>query len=308
MVRLSGFYWLILSAALLISALFIPFLFKRRFIAGRTIDAALRRARKREKNGIAASIDHLGEDIQSTEQAEDELNEYLTLIDEIKKSGLKANVAVKPTSLGLALPAAKCGGVPKAGKLIAAAAIKIIAEKARRENMSVWLDMENSRFTHDTVDIALWLCKLGYRNVGIAIQAYLKRSKADVEELCRRKIPIRLCKGIYLEKPEIAYQKDDEIRNNFLELARLILANESPIAVATHDPLIIQEIVGLAKRNNDIGRLIEFQMLLGKRTRLLRKLAKEGYQTRIYIPYGKRWLRYAFRRLKEGKLLKLIFS
>ncbi|KKU37480.1 MAG: L-proline dehydrogenase [Candidatus Azambacteria bacterium GW2011_GWF2_46_32] len=103
-------------------------------------------------------------------------------------------------------------------------------------------------------------------------------------------------------------QKDGEIRKNFLELAQFILENKSPIAVATHDPLIIREIVDLAKKGDDIGRLIEFQMLLGKRTRLLRKLAKEGHQTRIYIPYGKHWLRYAFRRLKEGKLLKLLFS
>lgn len=308
MVRLSGFHWLILPAVLLMSALFIPFLFKRRFIAGKTIGSALRRARKCEKSGIAASIDHLGEDIQSIEQADNELDEYLTLIDEIKKSGLKASIAVKPTSLGLALPADKCGGIPNAGKLFSAVAIKIITLKARRENVSVWLDMEDSRFTHDTVDIAMWLNQLGCRNIGVAIQAYLKRSKADVEPLCRRKIPIRLCKGIYREKPDIAYQKDDEIRNNFLELARFILENKSPIAVATHDPLIIREIADLAKKDDDIGRLIEFQMLLGKRTRLLRKLAKEGHQTRIYIPYGKHWLRYAFRRLKEGNLLKLLFS
>lgn len=308
MSRLSSFHWLLLPAALLISAIFIPFLSKRRFIAGKTISSALRRAHKCEKSGIAASIDHLGEDIQSTKQAKNELDEYLTLIDEIKKSGLKANIAVKPTSLGLALTADKCGGIPRAGKLISAAAIKIIVLKARRENMSVWLDMEDSRFTHDTVDIAIWLNELGCRNIGVAIQACLKRSKADVEPLCRRKIPIRLCKGIYREKPDIAYQKDDEIRNNFLELARFILENKSPIAVATHDPLIIQEIAILAKRNNDIGRLIEFQMLLGKRTRLLRKLTAEGYRTRIYIPYGKSWPRYAFRRLKEGKLLKLLFS
>jgi len=303
-VRLSGFHWLILPAALLISALFIPFLFKHRFIAGKTIGSALRRARKCEKSGIAASIDHLGEDIKSVEQVAVEIEEYLNLIDKIKKNGLKANIAVKPTSLGLALPAAN----RPAGKMIFAVAIEIITQKAKRENMSVWLDMEDSRFTHDTVDIAIWLNELGCRNIGVAIQAYLKRSKADIEPLCRRKIPIRLCKGIYREKPEIAFQKDGEIRKNFLELAQFILENKSPIAVATHDPLIIREIVDLAKKGDDIGRLIEFQMLLGKRTRLLRKLAKEGHQTRIYIPYGKHWLRYAFRRLKEGKLLKLLFS
>lgn len=301
---MSGFHWLILPAAMLISALFIPFLFKHRFIAGKTIGSALRRARKCEKSGIVASIDHLGEDIKSVEQVAVEIEEYLNLIDKIKKNGLKANIAVKPTSLGLALPAAN----RPAGKMIFAVAIEIITQKAKRENMSVWLDMEDSRFTHDTVDIAIWLNELGCRNIGVAIQAYLKRSKADIEPLCRRKIPIRLCKGIYREKPEIAFQKDGEIRKNFLELAQFILENKSPIAVATHDPLIIREIVDLAKKGDDIGRLIEFQMLLGKRTRLLRKLAKEGHQTRIYIPYGKRWLRYAFRRLKEGKLLKLLFS
>jgi len=301
---LSGFHWLILPAAMLISALFIPFLFKHRFIAGKTIGSALRRARKCEKSGIVASIDHLGEDIKSVEQVAVEIEEYLNLIDKIKKNGLKANIAVKPTSLGLALPAAN----RPAGKMIFAVAIEIITQKAKRENMSVWLDMEDSRFTHDTVDIAIWLNELGCRNIGVAIQAYLKRSKADIEPLCRRKIPIRLCKGIYREKPEIAFQKDGEIRKNFLELAQFILENKSPIAVATHDPLIIREIVDLAKKGDDIGRLIEFQMLLGKRTRLLRKLAKEGHQTRIYIPYGKHWLRYAFRRLKEGKLLKLLFS
>ena len=304
MVRLSGFHWLILPAAMLISALFIPFLFKHRFIAGKTIGSALRRARKCEKSGIAASIDHLGEDIKSVEQVAVEIEEYLNLIDKIKKNGLKANIAVKPTSLGLALPAAN----RPAGKMIFAVAIEIITQKAKRENMSVWLDMEDSRFTHDTVDIAIWLNELGCRNIGVAIQAYLKRSKADIEPLCRRKIPIRLCKGIYREKPEIAFQKDGEIRKNFLELAQFILENKSPIAVATHDPLIVQEIVSLARKNGDIFRLIEFQMLLGKRTWLLRKLAAEGHQTRIYIPYGKRWLRYAFRRLKEGKLLKLLFS
>ncbi|HAM95506.1 TPA: hypothetical protein DCY68_01540 [Candidatus Azambacteria bacterium] len=301
---MSGFHWLILPAAMLISALFIPFLFKHRFIAGKTIGSALRRARKCEKSGIVASIDHLGEDIKSVEQVAVEIEEYLNLIDKIKKNGLKANIAVKPTSLGLALPAAN----RPAGKMIFAVAIEIITQKAKRENMSVWLDMEDSRFTHDTVDIAIWLNELGCRNIGVAIQAYLKRSKADIEPLCRRKIPIRLCKGIYREKPEIAFQKDGEIRKNFLELAQFILENKSPIAVATHDPLIIREIVDLAKKGDDIGRLIEFQMLLGKRTRLLRKLAKEGHQTRIYIPYGKHWLRYAFRRLKEGKLLKLLFS
>ena len=304
MVRLSGFHWLILPAAMLISALFIPFLFKHRFIAGKTIGSALRRARKCEKSGIAASIDHLGEDIKSVEQVAVEIEEYLNLIDKIKKNGLKANIAVKPTSLGLALPAAN----RPAGKMIFAVAIEIITQKAKRENMSVWLDMEDSRFTHDTVDIAIWLNELGCRNIGVAIQAYLKRSKADIEPLCRRKIPIRLCKGIYREKPEIAFQKDGEIRKNFLELAQFILENKSPIAVATHDPLIVQEIVSLARKNGDVFRLIEFQMLLGKRTWLLRKLAAEGHQTRIYIPYGKRWLRYAFRRLKEGKLLKLLFS
>ena len=301
---MSGFHWLILPAAMLISALFIPFLFKHRFIAGKTIGSALRRARKCEKSGIVASIDHLGEDIKSVEQVAVEIEEYLNLIDKIKKNGLKANIAVKPTSLGLALPAAN----RPAGKMIFAVAIEIITQKAKRENMSVWLDMEDSRFTHDTVDIAIWLNELGCRNIGVAIQAYLKRSKADIEPLCRRKIPIRLCKGIYREKPEIAFQKDGEIRKNFLELAQFILENKSPIAVATHDPLIVQEIVSLARKNGDVFRLIEFQMLLGKRTWLLRKLAAEGHQTRIYIPYGKRWLRYAFRRLKEGKLLKLLFS
>lgn len=295
--------WLAGLAIILISAGI--FLMKRRFIAGRTAGAALRRARGFEKQGIASSLDHLGERIVSFPSVVAETKEYLDLIDRINRSGVNANIAVKPTSVGLAFSKTHDTAT---GKAICLGMLERIARKAKKKNMMVWIDMEDSAVTQDTIDLAVALHESGFSNVGVAIQAYLKRSREDVERLCRHKIPIRLCKGIYKETTEIAYQTDEEIKRNFLLLFELITRRQTPLAMATHDRLIIQKTLSLIASGKADSGLIEFQMLLGKRRRLLRRLTKAGCRTRVYIPYGKRWLRYTVRRLKEGKLLKLIFS
>lgn len=305
MIRISVSFLGLLAALVIVITFAGGFAMKRRFIAGGTMNAALRRARRFGKQGIASSLDHLGERIVSFPRVVGETKEYLDLIDGIKRSSANANVAVKPTSLGLTFSKTHDAAT---GKAICLGMMERIARKAKKEDMMVWIDMEDSSVTQDTVDLAVALHESGFSNVGVAIQAYLKRSREDVERLCRRGIPIRLCKGIYKESPEIAHQTDEEIRRNFLLLLELITRHQTPLAMATHDRLIIQKTLFLIASGLANPGLIEFQMLLGKRRRLLKRLTKAGFRTRVYIPYGKRWLRYAVRRLKEGKLLKLIFS
>jgi len=273
---------------------FIPrFLVRRvadRYIAGTTLDDAVRVVRQLNEEGCCATLDVLGEHITNRREAEAAVDEYLAAMDRIEHEQLDSNVSVKLTMLGLKLDYDFC-----------LANMRRLVERAKAHNRFVRIDMEDSSCTTDTLRIYSELRK-DFDNVGFVIQAYLRRSLKDIREQMQAhaNINVRVCKGIYIEPREIAYKDGDIINWNFMLLTHELLRNGHYVGIATHDEKLVWSSYKLIDELELSNDRFEFQMLLGVDEQLRRLILKEGYKLRVYVPYGKRWYEYSTRRLKEN--------
>lgn len=258
-----------------------------RFVAGDTLADALDVARRVNAGGISVTLDHLGENVTSLEEAAASGDEYLRALSEIRAAGLDANVSIKLSQFGIDLDEAVCRSNVE----------RLVTCAAGHGNF-VRVDMESSAYTDRTLALVRELhARSGA--VGAVIQAYLFRSEQDVEQLCRRQIRVRLCKGAYLESPSVAYEKKEDTDRSYIRLMKMLLDSGVYPALATHDEAIVAEAARYAAGRGIPKSAFEFQMLYGIRRDLQRRLVHEGYRLRLYIPYGKAWYPYFMRRLAE---------
>lgn len=259
----------------------------RRFVAGETLDEAIAAARACNEAGMLVSLDYLGENSTTTADAQRARDAYLGIFERIHQEGLHANVSCKLTQLGLDLNADFCQGL----------VISIVEFAARYENF-LRVDMEGSAYTQRTIDL---VSNVRARNpaIGTVIQAYLYRSETDIQNLLACGCRIRLCKGAYKEPAEVAYPGKKDVDFNYLRLMKILLPSGFYHGIATHDPHMIAETIRWAAARKITKDDFEFQMLYGVRTDLQRRLVKDGYRIRVYIPYGNDWFPYFMRRLAE---------
>jgi proline dehydrogenase len=273
----------------------------KKYIAGDELSDAVRVTQEFQKLGGKTTIDVLGEFVTTRERALHEKDMVSKVLDAINEFSLDSYLSIKPTSLGLGID--ENFGYDN---------ISFIVKKASELNIFVRLDMENSPYTTLTLELYRKLRAEGLSNVGIVIQAYMRRSENDIKSLLSYKPSIRLCKGIYKESPEIAYQGREEIRDNYKKLLRLIIDNGMYVGIATHDEPLIVDAENLIQQKSISKNDYEFQMLLGVREEKRNELLRKGHNVRIYVPFGKDWYGYSTRRLKEnpdiaGYIFKAIF-
>jgi proline dehydrogenase len=258
-----------------------------RFIAGMSLAEALEAVRSVNKQGMTVSLDHLGEDITSLAEAERFREIYLQTLQAMDAGGIQGNVSLKLTQFGLDLSEEACWENVR----------RVVCEAARLKSF-VRIDMESSAYTDRTLKLVYDLfAETG--SCGAVIQAYLHRSEADIEELNRRRIRVRLCKGAYLEPAAVAFQEKAEVDANFVKLMKLLLEKGNYPGIATHDEKMVQATLAFAKENKIGAERFEFQMLYGIRRDLQKKLLAEGYNVRVYVPFGEAWYPYFMRRLAE---------
>lgn len=259
----------------------------RRFIAGKTADDAIAAARTLHARGFSSILDLLGEHVRQEEDAKTAARSYEVLVDRLAAEGLDAMIALKPTHLGLELGESFCLGL-----------LETVTGHAVLRGIRVGIDMEDSSTTDAALAIYRRLNVKFPGSVQIALQARLKRSAADLSDLLAEGASVRLVKGAYKEPATIAHTRMNEIRASFLRLLDRLLREGRDTAIATHDAVLIQAAIDLARRNAPAGRF-EFQMLLGIRPDLQQRLLAEGYGVRIYVPFGAEWLPYTLRRVRE---------
>lgn len=261
----------------------------RRFVAGEDIEEAIAAIRELNRLNCTASFDHLNESVASAAETEEEVREYLSILSRIDETGIRSNVSIKLTQFGLDIDP----------ELTYKNARTVVEEAARRGNF-VRVDMEQSSVTQVTIDIFKRLrSEFGLNDVGIVLQSYLRRTYADAEELLKIPARIRICKGAYNEPPEVAFPDKKDVDENYIRVMKLLLSSGTYHGIATHDPNMINATIRHA-RDAGIGKeAFEFQMLYGVRRDLQERLAREGYNVRVYVPYGKHWYPYFMRRLAE---------
>ena len=259
----------------------------RRFVAGETLDEAIAAARASNEAGMLVSLDYLGENSTTTADAQRARDAYLEIFERVHQEGLHANVSCKLTQLGLDLNSDFCQGL----------VISIVEFAARYENF-LRVDMEGSAYTQRTIDL---VSNVRARNpaIGTVIQAYLYRSETDIQNLLACGCRVRLCKGAYKEPADVAYPANKDVDFNYLRLMKILLPSGFYHGIATHDPHMIAETIRWAAAKRITKDDFEFQMLYGVRTDLQRRLVKDGYRIRVYIPYGNDWFPYFMRRLAE---------
>lgn len=260
----------------------------RRYVAGEVLAEAANVVRALNEEGALATVDFLGEDVRQASQVDGVVQEYLRLLDRIHAERLHSNVSVKLSALGLKSDAQSCREQ-----------LARIAGCARRFDNFVRIDMEDHSYTDDTLRIFDEL-EPRWGNLGVVLQAMLRRTPHDIETLLPRRVNVRLCKGIYREPAELAYQDESEVRDAFARCLRRLLEGKCYVGIATHDDLCVQaaeqtvRLLGLAPDR------YEFQLLLGVRPSLRRRLIAAGHRVRVYVPYGADWYAYSCRRLREN--------
>jgi proline dehydrogenase len=260
-----------------------------RYIAGPELSDACRVVTRLNAARKMGTIDVLGEEITSSEEATALLEEYEDVFDTIEQTGLDSNVSVKLTGLGLKLDRDLCRDN----------LATLVRWAAERGNF-VRIDMEDSSTTADTLAIYRELRGAGLDNVGVVLQAYMRRTLEDVAALADLRPNVRVCKGIYVEPAEVAYQGYDTVRFNFAEALSALLAADAYVAVATHDEWVVAEALHLFEEREVPVDRYEFQLLLGVREDLGDELVREGHRVRIYVPFGRQWYEYSVRRLQEN--------
>jgi proline dehydrogenase len=259
-----------------------------RYMAGARLEDALRTIAVLNRSGARATTDVLGEFIHQLAEAERVTESYLGLLEAIHASQLDSQVSVKLTALGLLLDPEACYANVR----------RVVGAAAGHGNL-VTIDMEDSSCTDATLTL-FQRVRSEFTNVGAVLQACLRRSRADLERVLPVAPNIRVCKGIYIEPPAIAYQEPDAVRRNFLSMVELMLQHPSFVGIATHDETLVDGCLELLRRHQPGPAHYEFQMLLGVREDLRARLLAGGHPVRVYVPFGEHWYAYSLRRLKEN--------
>lgn len=260
----------------------------RRFVAGETIEDAVRAVRALNRRGLLATVDYLGEAVRSEAEARAAADVYIRVLDRIAIEMLDANISLKLTQMGQDID----DGFLRHN-------VGRVMDRARQHGIFVRFDMESSAYTQRTLDFFRALWAEGYRNVGVVIQAYLYRSEADVRALVELGARVRLCKGAYDEPASIAFPTKREVDASFVRLMKILLAHGNYPAIATHDERMIRATQEFARARGIPPTAYEFQLLYGVRRDLQNRLAAAGHRVRIYIPFGEAWYPYLMRRLAE---------
>jgi proline dehydrogenase len=273
----------------------------RRFVPGERLEDAIYAARELNQLGIIAGIDHLGESVEDEALARKMADVYIQILEAIAANRINSNISVKPTQLGLGISNELCREN-----------IERIVEKAAEYGNHVRMDMEDSSFTQKTLDVFKSIHSK-YPNVGIVLQTYLHRTEKDVVDVIENGYGLRICKGAYKEPSDIAFPKKAQVDENFIKLLEKLLGERARnngvyVGVATHDGKIIDWTKRFVKENGVGSEEFEFQMLYGIRSNLQKKLVEEGYQMRVYIPFGTHWYPYYMRRLAERPANLLFFA
>ena len=267
-------------------------LFKKmttRFVAGEDIEEAIAAIRDINAKNCTASFDHLNESVASATETEEEVREYLQILSRIDDTGIRSNVSIKLTQFGLEIDP----------ELAYKNARRVVEDAARRGNF-VRVDMEASHVTQVTIDTFKRLrAEFGLNDVGIVLQSYLRRTYDDVQDILKIPARIRICKGAYNEPPDVAFADKKDTDENYVRVMKTLLSSGVYHGIATHDPKMIEATIEHATREGIGKEAFEFQMLYGVRRDLQVQLARDGYNLRVYVPYGKHWYPYFMRRLAE---------
>jgi proline dehydrogenase len=262
-----------------------------RYIAGETVDEALRVVTSLNERGIRTTLDILGEHIHKLDQARRAVAGYTTLLDSINQRKLDSTISIKLTQLGLKVDREACFEL----------ASQVVRHALEVKNF-VRIDMEDSSCTTETLDVYRRL-RMEYSNVGVVVQAYLRRTGDDVDALQDLRPNYRLCKGVYIEQPEVSYHDMRVINRNYAYLLEKLLRNGSYVGIATHDELMVWEALRIIRDLQLPNSAYEFQMLLGVNEQLRDIIHAAGHNLRVYIPFGRDWYAYSVRRLKENPRL-----
>ncbi len=258
-----------------------------RFVAGETLEETTAPVQALNRDGITVTLDYLGEGVTNELQVAEVIDTHLRLFQHIRSENLEANVSVKLTAIGLDIDHESC--YRNIERLVTAAG----------EGIFVRLDMEGSAYTQTTIDLFYRLWSAGYRNLGVVIQAYLRRSEQDIHRLISDGVRVRLCKGAYKENSDVAFPDKFDVDKNYVRLMKLLLEKGNYPAIATHDPAMIAATKEFAGEHGISQDRYEFQMLYGIRRDLQKELVREGYRVRVYTPFGTHWYPYFMRRLAE---------
>ncbi len=259
-----------------------------RYVAGETLDDAIRTIQELNREGASCTVDLLGEEVKDAAKAQVAVDEYLRVLEAIRREKLDCNISIKPTQLGLDIDEDLCRDN-----------YEKVVKVAHADDCFVRLDMEDRTTVDATLRIYRHLHER-YGNVGPVFQAYMRRTLQDIEELPDDVARVRLCKGIYIEPREAAWKGFDTVRLNFIQALEKLLAKDIYVGIATHDEYLACAAVGLIDRMGISRDRYEFQMLLGVENQLRRILIAGGHPLRVYVPYGADWYLYSMRRLREN--------
>ncbi len=263
--------------------------FASRFVAGETVEAAVAALAQLNAAGIRASLDLLGESVATPAEARAARDTYLETLDRIRRAGADANVSVKLTQMGLAIDERLC-----------VENLRAIIAQARDDGSFVRIDMEQSEYTERTLQLFRGTFHPEFGNaVGVVLQSYLRRTERDVEDMIALGARVRLCKGAYQEPPAVAFPDKRDVDANYVRCMEWLLERGNYPGIATHDTAIIAHVKDFARQRGVAPQRFEFQMLYGVRRDLQRRLRREGYNVRVYVPFGSHWYPYLMRRLAE---------
>lgn len=276
-------------------------IFAKKYIAGEALEDGVRVVQELNSRGIVATMDVLGESIDTRDEATKAKNACLAVLDAIEEHKLNANLSVKPTQLGILIDWDFCREN-----------LREILERAKSYSNFIRIDMEDSSVTDDIFRLYETMSK-EYDNVGIVVQSYLKRTIDDVKKLNMNGTNYRLCKGIYVEPEEIAYKDKQTVRDKYLEALNLMFENGNYVGIATHDDYLVSGAYKMIREKEIPKNKYEFQMLYGVKENLRDKISNDGHKIRVYVPFGDHWYAYSMRRLQENPELawyitKSIFS
>lgn len=279
-----------------------PTSFARRFIAGERAGEAIEAARAIRTQGMALTLDRLGESVTTLADADAATRGYLALVETMLAAGIDRNISIKLTQLGLDLDTAVCTGN-----------VRRILDLAKQHDLFVRVDMENTPYIQRTLELFTAIWSQGYRNTGVVLQSAVLRSEDDARAMCALGTKVRLVKGAYKEPAALAYQAKADVDAAFVRIMKALLTDGHQPAIATHDPAMVDATKAFAAKRHIAKDTFEFQMLYGIRRDLQAQLVADGYRMRVYVPFGKQWFPYFMRRLGErpanvGFVLKGIFG